>query len=285
MIFFVDFCAKGYPNLMPNQSMLLGRTKYKNFYIPSPYVEAPFIMQRRIFKGDFSERHLHIFRDLYARNKNDVLSGFENVFGEILARDFIELIDSGDLSNFKSNQNNYIQELKKVSSNNTSLSYRAKYSAMQLVRAFYRVLFPVGLNVAFINNSTLSGKNIEKEFLDVMAGSFHGELVHNLNEHISTSGFLKFIVRKNWDRITKKISIITFDGRITKLQRLILMLVRCDIIFTHQQSKGKINTANQCLFNNDCVLDDFVSKAISTQALKTRKQFGKLFSPTAKYKS
>ena len=44
------------------------KSKYKNFYIPCPEVEVPFIIQRRIFKGDLQIRHLEILKSL--KNKN-----------------------------------------------------------------------------------------------------------------------------------------------------------------------------------------------------------------------
>ena len=68
--FFVDFSGRGYPNLLPWADMQKGKRAFKNFYIPAPEVEAPFILQRRIFKGDIKPAHVKTLSELFNGNED-----------------------------------------------------------------------------------------------------------------------------------------------------------------------------------------------------------------------
>ncbi|ENM5889535.1 hypothetical protein FXE63_13850 [Vibrio mimicus] len=267
--FFVDFCAKGFPNLMPINEMLKNRKKFKNFYIPSPSVEAPFVMQRRIFKGDIEQRHLQILRDLLERNANDVEKGFIKVFGDKFGFELLDVIRFNKIEHFKSKRKDYYELLKKLSSRNTSITYRFKYTLMQAVRAYYRLSQPVGMNI-FVDSSLLEIIDLNK-FLDSMSGSFHGTSLEILDfNNMSAFSKIKYLLVKRWHKTTKKISVVAFDCMNNNPIPLLVAISSVDIIITSKD------------ISPDLSLESLLNLAIVTQSTKTSQQLGLLFSPTKK---
>lgn len=267
--FFVDFCAKGFPNLMPIDVMLNNRREYKNFYIPAPEVEAPFVMERRIFKGDIELRHIDILYDIYESSPSRVESSFIEHFGKDYGTRLCDIIKNKDIALFQRERIHFYRMLKGVSRNNTSLSYRTRYSFMQCVRAFYRLSQPVGMNILvdteFENRFDLTNA------LEILSGSFHGTHCDRFdkedNEFISR---LKFSIRKRWHKTTKCLSIVVSDD-ISSLERFpFKMVISFDIVTCESASEHSSN------------IDDFLNLALQKQANKTHRQFGLLFSPTSR---
>ena len=200
--FFVDFCAKGYPNLISINQMLQNKKQYKNFYTPVPEIEVPFIIQRRIIKGDLKVKHLNILHDLYL-NENDVINEeLSNMFGSTLGQVLTKVIIDKDLNLFNNNLATLKIKLKEVSNNNFWFDYKLKYYIQQIKRTIYRIVFPTGISIAFIGNNSLDQDDIIEKVDNVISGSFHGTLKSkppNLFVYLCFDYF-KII----WAKITKR---------------------------------------------------------------------------------
>lgn len=259
--FFVNFCAKGFPLLMENSTMLDSKVAYKNFYIPSPQVEAPFVMQRRIFKGDVEIRHLNILYDLYINNKSAVRRGFDESFGVTLGDELLSIIENKDIVLFNENRKRYYECLKKISNDNASLLFLSKYYLMQFVRAVYRLKHPVGLNVVVFGeiDQVYYGK-----FLELMSGSFHGTYLENDSCTDSFARLVKAAIVKRWHKTTKKISVIQFS-KPNNYYRLFKHLASIDMEIENKSDMEK------------AIVD-----ALAIQNKKTMKQLRQPFTPTGK---
>ena len=172
--FFVDFSGKGFPNLFPSSNMLSGKRKYKNFYIPGIEIEAPFLLQRRIFKRDMKERHIATLKKLYDADVEKVESGVVQVFGQKQGASLIKMIKNQDIRLFNDQFSAYRKQLRKISTSNTDIVYRIKYVYWQLIRAIYRLYYPTGLSIAFIGRDTDAKRDFIDAFDQKISGSFHG---------------------------------------------------------------------------------------------------------------
>ncbi|MCL1037494.1 hypothetical protein L2750_10075 [Shewanella submarina] len=267
--FFVDFCAKGFPNLMPVEYMLKDRVAYKNFFVPCPSVEGPFVMQRRIFKGDIQERHLDILHSLYLSDQVGLELGFNRVFGTEFGSELVEIIKEKNIAKFIIDRDKYYRLLKKLSSANTNIGYRVKYASMQMVRAYYRLLQPVGMNI-LVDKSVSQYIDVDT-FLNTLAGSFHGTSYDSYCEKgRNPFNILKFLLIKRWHKTTKRLSLISTVESTVLDRQYGKKISSIDIAFTEQ---------------HDCNGNDFnlmLNSVIDKQADKTSKQLGLLLAPTSK---
>lgn len=182
--FFRDFSTRWFPKLIPNEVLLHGRKPFKNFFIPSPEVEALFLFMRRVIKNDLSLRHLEKLRFLINNNRKGVEQKFVDAFGKELADKVIHLIETGDLSFFQNNLKEYRQSLKKRSRKNTTVAYRIRYSFSQIRRAINRFLHPVGFTVVFLGPDGSGKSTIANLVLERVSGSFHGGWVQYWRPHL-----------------------------------------------------------------------------------------------------
>ncbi|MEM4312979.1 MAG: hypothetical protein QXH95_02865 [Thermoplasmata archaeon] len=191
--FFVDLSTRGFPNLISNEVLLHGRKPFKNFFIPSPEVEALFLFMRRIIKNDLCLRHIEKLRLLFDKDKNGVNQKFVDAFGKDLADKAICLIETGDLSFFHNNFKDFRQSLKKRSRKNTTLAYRIRYGFSQIRRAINRFLHPVGFTVVLLGPDGSGKSTIANLVLERVSGSFHGGRVQYLRPYLLPAmGRLKF---------------------------------------------------------------------------------------------
>lgn len=65
--FFVAFSTKGAPALLTHEELSAGASVFNGFLIPKPEIELIFIVMRRLFKDDWSERHCNRIAELHAR--------------------------------------------------------------------------------------------------------------------------------------------------------------------------------------------------------------------------
>jgi len=191
--FFVDFSANGYPNLLPASKMLSSKVKYKNFYIPSPEIEVPFILQRRIFKCDFKDEHLKTLLNLYKDNEAKVNKSLEEIFGFEISKILINVIVNKDLELFTTNYSLLNKYLKTVSNNNTNLIYSTKYYLSQLIRTIYRVYYPNSISIQLLGKPTDELKKVSIDIDDLISGSFHGTSTIKIN---SLSSYYKQYLKK-----------------------------------------------------------------------------------------
>lgn len=191
--FFVDFSTKGFPNLISNEVLLHGRKPFKNFFIPSPEVEALFLFMRRIIKNDLCLRHIEKLRLLFDKDRDGVNQMFVDAFGKDLADKAIRLIETGDLSFFHKNFKDFRQSLKRRSRKNTTFAYRIRYGFSQIKRAINRFLHPVGFTVVFLGPDGSGKSTIANLVLERVSGSFHGGRVQYWRPYLLPAmGRLKF---------------------------------------------------------------------------------------------
>jgi hypothetical protein len=172
--FFVDFCAKGYPNLMPIGEMLSNKTKFKNFYIPLPEIEVPFLIQRRIIKGDINNKHLDRILLLYNESPQRVKDSLNLIFGSRATDILLNTILFSDISPFHNNFSFLKRTLKNISKNNSTINYKISYYSNQLIRAFYRLYYPTGLTIGLMGNNLRTIEILAEKVEAIISGSYQG---------------------------------------------------------------------------------------------------------------
>ena len=191
--FFVDFSTKGYPNLIPNEVILKHRIKYKNFYIPAPEIEVPFLLMRRIIKNDLTESHIEKLRELLKKKPEEVKAKLLEFFGGDMSDSLIKLIESGDRTIFDKNLSYYRKKLKRRAAQNTSIRYKFNYYFHQFRRYMNRLLNPIGFSVVLLSPDGGGKTTIANLVLERVSGSFHGGRVQYWRPYLLPAmGRLKF---------------------------------------------------------------------------------------------
>jgi thymidylate kinase len=191
--FFVDFSARGYPNLLPNCLLLDKRKKYKNFFIPEAEIELPFIIMRRIIKNDLKKEHLEKMKALFGQDSVNTKKNLQDIFGEEKSYLILQLIKSGNVNLFQSQLINLRKALKKWAQKNTTFSYKVKYFLSQFKRVIHRLLHPVGFSIVLLGPDGSGKSTIAKYTLERVSGSFHGGRVQYWRPYLLPAmGKLKF---------------------------------------------------------------------------------------------
>ncbi|MBB1372606.1 hypothetical protein [Pseudoalteromonas sp. SR45-4] len=272
--FFVDFSGKGFPNLMPFSTMIKNKAQYKNFYIPAPEVEVPFILQRRIFKGDASHAHIKTIRSLIKDDFDIINRGNRAIFDKEASDILKDLIVSGDISLFDENYSFLRKALKSVSNKNTNMSYRLEYILFQFIRALYRIIYPTGLSIAFVSNDLERTKKIIDSIDERISGSFHGtSYVEPESLRQLSKMHLKSVL---WPKITKRKVYINLQLSILREKNTLLY---------------KLLTYLKVTPDLDFVMDDmtidikmYTYLILKKQAQRTKRSLFNSLSPTAKFK-
>ena len=292
--FFVDFSGRGFPNLLPNSIMLSGKQKYKNFFVPTSEVEVPFLLQRRIFKGDIEEKHIAILVKLYKNNMEVVKKGIVHVFGKNTGGSLIKFIESANIDNFKRNYPQYRKRLKEVSSKHTDMVYRIKYVAWQFIRAMYRFYYPTGLSIVFIGKDTSLKRDFIKIFNENISGSFHGTLQLTPKSK-SKSDYLKLLLKDYWAKVTKRKTLWNLDTTVCNWKNFFLkrnFVPSSDVIIciydqsdTHKDDIG-INSfiLSEDRNQNEEIMKQCIYIVLETQAKRTKRHLMDKVSPTARLK-
>ena len=289
--FFVDFSARGFPNLMPNKMMLDRKIKYKNFYIPRSEIEVPFILQRRIFKGDIEEKHLKTILFLYNKNTETVQKGIIDIFGKEEGKSLINFIESKKIEKFQQNFSTYRKKLKKISLDNTNLIYRLKYLIWQVIRAFYRFYYPTGLSIAFVGENTNLKKEFIEKFNNKISGSFHGSsyfFPKNIIEYLQNILFKDY-----WSRVTKRKTLWNLDTSKSNWKRLfnLRFIPKTDIIVymnddISEKSENNIELISFVLTKdkkqNEILMKKCIYIILKKQSIRTQRHLMSKVSPTAK---
>lgn len=172
--FFVDFSARGFPNLIPNKVFLENRIPFKMFYIPSPEIEAIFIFMRRVIKNDLNARHLKKLRLLIDKQREKIEQNLTDIFGRKLSDIALRIIETGDVAEFHNKYKAYRQSLKTFSRRNTTIIYIIKNGFSQIRRALNRLTHPVGISIALLGPDGSGKSTIANMVLKRVSGSFHG---------------------------------------------------------------------------------------------------------------
>lgn len=277
--FFVDFCGKGYPNLLPVNKMLQGRKRYKNFFIPAPEIEVPFVIQRRIFKGDIEKKHIDIVNKLYVGNEVDVKKGIIDCFGENTGNILIEIIEDLDIRKFHSNFTEFRKQLRRISNGNTPLFYRAKYTFWQVIRAVYRLYYPTGLSIKFISTSNYYSDQIIDSIYKRISGSFHGVTYFVVKKDIKYFKFL--ITRALWSKASKQCVIMKSepDSAVVRFFGSLFTSKLCgaNIVIKLPADLKNVDDAFK-----EKIVDDSVLLILTEQKNRTMKHFKNIFSPTGR---
>ena len=262
--FFVDFCAKGYPKLLPIESMLSDKVSYKNFYTPKSSIEVLFVLQRRIFKRDMKIKHLKILYNLYIQDEDMIKEELLNMFGSSLGETLTKVILNKNLTLFNKNLDLLEIKLKHISISN----FNFKYYFLQIKRVIYRLMYPTGLSIAFVGNNTFEQEQLIAKIDNVISGSFHGTLKikpTNLFSYL----FVDYITIV-WAKITKKKVYITIDLKNWKGVSLWILqniyFIKPDLVF----------------FNSDQKINKLTHLLLKKQSDRTAKHFFNILSPTSK---
>ncbi len=291
--FFVDFCGSGFPNLFPNNLMQHAKKRYKNFYVPAVEVEVPFLLQRRIFKGDINDRHVQILVKLFHKNREAVSRSIKGIFGDGVGNSLITFIETESVETFNDNYFIYQKKLKEISSFNTSILYRVKYMLWQFIRAMYRLYYPTGISIAFVGENTQLKKELIEKFDAIVSGSFYGLASFapsNLLEYI------KYIMIEGyWSKVTKKkvflnMNTLDSDWKQAFSNRLLTYILPMpDVVVCLEKNIGKLsgNTTNNIVgykLNKkddfDKILLDLTCIVLSKQVQQTKKHLMNRISPT-----
>lgn len=271
--FFVDFSGKGFPNLLPNSVMLKDKRKYKNFCIPATRVEVPFILQRRIFKGDIKEEHLQTLAKYFGEKPKETESGIISIFGDDdVGKSLVHIVRTKDINLFNEKFIEYRKRLHEISKTNTDYQYRYKYTFNQVKRAIYRLYYPTGISIGFVSEN-LSETKLKIDKIDSrISGSFHGTSYLEVQGKIDL--MLNWLKKVYWPKVTKR-KVYINSLTTSKLDdfefhwALKLHLLKPDIIF---------NIERNIDLNNVCY------QILKAQSKRTNKHLDNKFSPTAAVK-
>ena len=275
--FFVDFSGRGFPNLLPNNIMLSEKIKYKNFYIPKPKIEVPFILQRRIFKSDIEEKHIQILVKLYNKNIEAVQRGIVNIFGKKEGESLIKFLESEDINFFKDNFPSYRKRLKKISEENTTFIYKCKYIIWQFIRAIYRFYYPTGLSIGFIGQDSLEKQNFIKIFNNKISGSFHGTTFFkpkDIKEY-----FENMSIKDYWSKVTKRKTLWNLDSLLLDWEGKFdnsYFIPKPDVII---KLSNKLESEDISRFMNESI-----NISLRIQSERTKRHLMNNISPTGKRK-
>jgi hypothetical protein len=271
--------------------MLSGKRKYKNFYIPGIEIEAPFLLQRRIFKRDMKERHIATLKKLYDADVEKVESGVVQVFGQKQGASLIKMIKNQDIRLFNDQFSAYRKQLRKISTSNTDIVYRIKYVYWQLIRAIYRLYYPTGLSIAFIGRDTDAKRDFIDAFDQKISGSFHGTvniLPKKISDYIGG-----MIIKDYWSKVTKRKVLWNLDTSVKNWEAVFssrLCFFKPDVVINiydgledvMQNKECKHFILNQDKSQNEEILKECIHKALSIQAARTNRHLMNPFSPTAR---
>lgn len=191
--FFVDFSAKGFPNLLANSLLLDKRKKYRNFFIPTAEIELPFIVMRRIVKNDLKKEHIENMKRLFEQDSINTKKNLINVFGEAAGNSIIESIENEDRQMFQNRIKEYRNALKKWSRKNTPFEYMFKYAIYQFRRIINRLSHPIGFMVVLLGPDGSGKSTIARLTLERVSGSFHGGRIQYWRPYLLPAmGKLKF---------------------------------------------------------------------------------------------
>jgi hypothetical protein len=282
--FFVDFCAQGFPNLMPINVMLTGKRPYKNFFVPIPEVEVSFVLQRRIFKGDCQQAHVESLYNLYSKKPESVYKSVMDVFCKTAGILLIDFIKTKDINGFNNNYNFYKKALKEVSSRNTNFIYWVSYNYNQIKRALYRLYYPTGLCIGFLTKNLENQKILIDEIDLRISGSFHGTTKITLTNYFSY--LVKMITIVYLSKVTKRkvyINLISSKhnwGIVCSNKILRILKLAPDVIFNNEETQlfSETNLENEKVINNLTFL------ILKKQAERTKRHLMHSMTPTAKLK-
>jgi len=175
--FFTDFSARGYPCLITHEQLLNDRRPFKSFFIPSPAVEALMLYMRRVIKNDIKTSHIIRMKSLYEMNPADIEKTMLECLGQKAWKQISDLMTTGDAQIFNKNIKSYRHILKFISLKTATPFYLLKYIGSQILRAFNRLLYPVGICVVFLGPDGSGKSTIAKLVLERVSGSFHGNKI------------------------------------------------------------------------------------------------------------
>ena len=191
--FFVDFSTKCYPNLISNKVLIKKRQPFKNFFIPTPEIEALFLFMRRIIKNDMNRKHIEKLRSLFEVDKTKIEENFIVIFGNSLVKQIIHIIESNNIALFEIERKAFISRLKALSRQNTSFWERFNFNFHEFKRVVTRLRHPIGFSVAFLGPDGCGKSTISKLVLERVSGSFHGGKVQYWRPYLLPAmGRLKF---------------------------------------------------------------------------------------------
>jgi hypothetical protein len=271
--FFVDFSGKGFPNLLPNSVMLKDKRKYKNFYIPATMVEVPFILQRRIFKGDIKREHLLTLKRYIDENPKETEVGITSIFGaDDVGKSLVRIVQTKNINLFNEKFIEFRKRLHEISRTNTNFKYHFKYSFNQVKRAVYRLYYPTGISIGFVGKDLPESKLKIDEIDSRISGSFHGTSYLEVQGKLDL--MLNWLKKVYWPKVTKRkvyinsltTSKLNNNGSYSALN---LHILKPDIIF---------NIESTIDLNNVCY------QILKAQSKRTNKHMNNKFSPTASVK-
>ena len=172
--FFIDFSVNGLPNLMPGDIMLAGRRQYNGFMVPELGVEMLFLIMRRIAKNDWNLSHLERIKEISAQLSEKGQQDILNIFGEEAGILLLDSIESADMDKLYDNESILLTSLKRISSKNTSIRYRAAYLVHQFSRIVNRLRYPVGMSIAFLGPDGSGKSAISEKVQELVSGIFFG---------------------------------------------------------------------------------------------------------------
>lgn len=171
--FFVDFSAKGYYRLIPSQLMIADARRMKNFFIPPPEIELPFLVMRRIVKGDVNAEKLKEIRELSERSDgtlNKVADAFPRAIQSLVS----EFVGAKAWESLRANINQQRCILRAYSKQYTPIAYRLRHAANNALRIAHRVRHPVGISLCVLGSDGSGKSSLIESLPRVVGGAFHG---------------------------------------------------------------------------------------------------------------
>jgi hypothetical protein len=250
--FFVSFSTKSAPSLISHDDLIAGAWLCNGFRVPHPKVELLFIVMRRLFKNDWSERHCSRIAELRARITEEVwlMEPYEWL-GQT-----IQLAISGDLKGVKSRRAGDWKQLRRTARQLCGRRGLVANALSQARRILYRLRVETGMIVVFEGGGVALDAETHKR-LEIL---FHRH-IHLNEECLNARGLLYRLLLPYALALLKRrkgLIFLSLYDESSNAGRLAARLARMDLVdlrVTGPQLLG----------------DSLVDKIASLQAEKTRR--------------
>jgi hypothetical protein len=275
--FFVEFSIKGCPNLISHKEMVAGRRRLRTFYVPRPEMELIFIVMRRLFKNDWSERHCKRLAEL----RSSITSNNRLPERYAWLSESIDLACEGDIESLALRRPYDWMRLKRIARDGMSLREKLKNYGTQIWRILFRLQNETG-NLSLV----LGGRSfLKSDEFQPLSMVFHRKLVIDENWLATRSkhSFVRLILYLALLKRRKGLVLVDLERgeeRIKQLGDWLDNIGLVDQVFEYESAKVGRNYRARMIYAQRP--GDMVEAMIESQSAKASKAIERGFSQTSK---
>jgi thymidylate kinase len=124
---------------LPSKTLLEGRFRYKNFYVPSYGIQTVYLLIKKTIKGKLFDKNFKKLRELYLLNNKEIYQFLMKYFGNYLGMEIFNAIRDANIEGLKFLIPHLKKEIKK-----RGIQHLLIRIAWSFNRIIERVLYPTG---------------------------------------------------------------------------------------------------------------------------------------------